>query len=84
LVQKFLSFNLIPKNMKIKIYINIILPVVVHWCETLLVILRLCVNRVLRKISVAKRQEVTEGRRKLNKKEIHNLYSMPNDIMVTN
>jgi hypothetical protein len=39
---------------------------------------------VLRKISVAKREEVIEGRRKLNKKEIHDLYSMPNDIMVTN
>jgi len=84
LVQNFLSFSLIPKNMKIKIYINIILPVVVCWCETWLVILRLCENWVLRKISGAKREEVTEDWRKLNNKEIHDLYCMPNDITVTN
>lgn len=41
-------------------------------------------HRVLRKISVAKREEVKQNRRKLNKKEIHDLYSIPNDIMVTN
>jgi hypothetical protein len=39
---------------------------------------------VQRKISGAKRQEVTEDWRKLNKREIHDLYSMPNDIVVTN
>ena len=70
--------------MKIIIYVNIILPVVVYWCETRLVILRLYENRVLGKISVVKREEVTEDWRKLNDKEIHDLYSMPNYIMVTN
>jgi hypothetical protein len=73
-----------PKSMKIKIYLNIILPVVLYWHETWLVILRLCENRVLRKISGAKREEVTEDWRKLNNKEIHDLYSLPNDTMVTN
>jgi hypothetical protein len=70
--------------MKIKIYINIILLVVVYWCETWLVILRLRENRVLRKISGAEREGVTEDWRKLNNKEIHDLYSMPDDVMVTN
>jgi hypothetical protein len=75
---------LIPKNVEIKIYINIIVSDVVYWCETWLVILRMCESRVLRKISVAKREEVTEDWRKLNDKEIHDFYSMPNYIMVTN
>jgi hypothetical protein len=47
-------------NMKTEIHINIILPVVVYWYETWLVILKMCENRVLRKISGAKREKVTE------------------------
>jgi hypothetical protein len=70
--------------MKIKMYTSIILPDVVYWCETWLVILRLCENTVLRKISGAKREKVREDWRKLNNKEIHDLYCMPNDITVTN
>jgi hypothetical protein len=34
-------------------------------------------NRVLRRISGAKRDEVTGGRRKLHNEELHNLYSSP-------
>jgi hypothetical protein len=35
-------------------------------------------NRVLRRISGPKRQEVTGGWRKLNNEELHDLYSSPN------
>jgi hypothetical protein len=34
-------------------------------------------NRVLRRIFAPKWDEVTEGRRKLNNEELHNLYSSP-------
>jgi hypothetical protein len=38
-------------------------------------------NRVLRRIFGPKRDEVTEGWRKLHNEEIHNLYSSPNKGM---
>jgi hypothetical protein len=37
-------------------------------------------NRVLRRMFGLKRDEMTEGKRKLHKDEFHNLYSSPNDI----
>jgi len=61
----FLS-NLLPKNIKIKVYITAIFPVVVNGCETwsltLREELRLIVfeNRVLRKICMPKKEQVTE------------------------
>jgi hypothetical protein len=39
-------------------------------------------NRVLRKIFGAKRDEVTEGWRKLHNDELHNLYSSPSIIRI--
>jgi hypothetical protein len=39
-------------------------------------------NRVLRKIFVSKREEVTRNWRKLHKDELHDLYSSPNIIWV--
>ena len=39
-VQNRLSSCLLSKNLKISIYINIILPVVLYWCETWLLTLR--------------------------------------------
>jgi hypothetical protein len=42
--------------------------------------LRVFENRVLRRIFGLKRDEVTEGWRKLYKEELHNLYSSPNQI----
>jgi hypothetical protein len=33
-VQNLFSSRLIPKNLKIKIYKTVILPVVLYWCET--------------------------------------------------
>jgi hypothetical protein len=41
--------------------------------------LRVFQNRVLRKILGRKKEEVTEGCRKLHDKELHDLYSSPNN-----
>jgi hypothetical protein len=39
--------------------------------------LRVCENRVLRRIFEPKREEVAEGWRRLNTKELRNLYASP-------
>jgi hypothetical protein len=50
-VQNLLSFHLLSKNVKIKIYKTIILPVVLYGCETWEEHkLRVFENRVLRRI----------------------------------
>ena len=65
LVQNLLSYRLLSKNIKIKIYRNIILPVVLYGCETWSLTLReecrlrMFENRVLRRIFWPKRDEVT-------------------------
>ena len=62
---EYLSARLLSKNIKIKINITIILPVVLYGCETwsftLLEERRLTVfeNQVVRKTSESKRDEVT-------------------------
>jgi hypothetical protein len=64
-VQNLLSTRLLSKNLKIKIYRNIILPVVLYGCEEWSVTLReerrvkLFENRVLRRLFRPKRDEVT-------------------------
>jgi hypothetical protein len=66
-VQNLLSSRLLSGNVKIKIYKTIILPVVLHGCETLSLtlreerILRVFENRVLRRIFGPLRDEVTGG-----------------------
>jgi hypothetical protein len=54
----------------------------ITWSQTLREEHRLRVfeNRVLRRIFGPKRDEVTEGWRKLHNKEYHNLYSFPSII----
>jgi len=70
---------LISKNLKIKIYRTIILPVVLCGCETLSLTLReerrlrVFENRALRRIFGPKRDEVTGERRKLHKEELNDL-----------
>jgi len=60
-----LSSSLLSKNLKIKVYRIIILPVVLYGCETWSLTLRaerrlrVFENRVLRRIFVPKRDEVT-------------------------
>ena len=64
-VQNLLSSSLLSKNLKIKIYRTIILPVVLYGCETWPLTLRegrrlrVFENRVLRRIFGPKRDEVT-------------------------
>ena len=64
-MQNLLSSSLLSKNTKIKIYRNIILPVVLYGCETWSLTLReecmlsVFENRVLRRIFGPKRGEVT-------------------------
>jgi hypothetical protein len=81
-VQNLLSTHLPYKNIKIRIYKPIILPVILYGCETWSLTLkeehRLSVfeNRVFG----PKRDEVTGGWRKLHNEELHNLYSSPSII----
>jgi hypothetical protein len=74
------------KNLKIRLYKTIILPVVLYGCETWFLTLReehrprVFENRVLRRIFGPKRDEVTREWRKLHNKELHDLYSSPSII----
>jgi hypothetical protein len=80
---ELLSSHLLSKNVKIVIYKNIILPVVLYMCETWSLILReehkmrVFEDRALRRIFGPKRVEVTGGWGKLHIEELHNLYSPP-------
>jgi hypothetical protein len=81
-----LSFHLLSRNVKVKIYKTIILPVVLYGCETWSLTLReehrlrVFDNRVLRRIFGPKRDEVTGEWRKLHNEELHNLYLSPDII----
>jgi hypothetical protein len=81
-----LSSRLLSRNVKVKIYKTVILPVVLYGCETWSLTLReehrlrVCENRVLRRIFSPKRDEVTGEWRKLHNEELHNLYSSLNII----
>ncbi|KAJ4452338.1 hypothetical protein ANN_03863 [Periplaneta americana] len=74
------------KNLKVRIYKTVILPVVLYGCETWTLTLReehrlrVFENKVLRKIFGAKRDEVTGEWRKLHSTELHALYSSPDII----
>jgi hypothetical protein len=56
-VQNLLSSRLISKNLKIKIYRTVVLPVGLYGCETRSLTLRVFENRMLRKIFGPKREE---------------------------
>jgi hypothetical protein len=66
-VQNLLSSRLLSKNIKIRIYKTIILPVVLHGCEILSTTLRVeqslmvFEKRMLRRIFEPKRNKMTEG-----------------------
>jgi hypothetical protein len=83
-----LGATLTHQNVKIKIYKTIILPVVLYGCETWSLTLReehrlrVFEIRVLRRVFVPKRAEVTGGWRKLHNEELHGLYSSPSIITV--
>jgi hypothetical protein len=73
---------LLPKNVKIKTYITIILPVVLYMCETWSLTLRVFENRVLRTVFGPKKAEVTGKWRKLHNQELNDLYSLPSIVRV--
>jgi hypothetical protein len=85
-VQKVTSSHLLPINVKTRIYITIILPVVLYGCETWSLPLReehrlrVFEKRVLRRIFGPKRDEVIGGWRKLHNEELLNLYCSPSII----
>ncbi|KAJ4445552.1 hypothetical protein ANN_12232 [Periplaneta americana] len=85
-IQKLLSSSLLSKNLKVRIYKTVILPVIPYGRETWTLTLReeqrlrVFENKVLRKIFGAKRDEVTGEWRKLHNTELHALYSSPDII----
>ena len=82
-VQNLLSFSLLPKNLKNKIYRTIILPAVFYGCETWSLTmreerrLRVFEDRSFRRIFRPKRDDVTGEWIKLRNEEFNNLYSSP-------
>jgi len=70
----------------VKIYRNVILPVVLYGCETLSLTLReerrlrVFENRVLRRVFGPKGDEATGEWRKLHNEELSDLYSLPNIV----
>jgi hypothetical protein len=86
-VQNLLSYRLLSKNTKIRVYRTIILPVVLYAYETWSLTLReeqrmrVFQNRVLR-IFGSKRDEATGEGRRLHNEELNDLYSSPNIIRV--
>ena len=85
-LEKILSSRLLSKKFKVNIYKTIILPVVLYGSKTWSLTLReehmltVFENKVLRKISGAKRHEIIREWRKLHNAELHALYSSPNII----
>jgi hypothetical protein len=84
-VHNHLSSRLLSKNVKIRIYKTIILPVVLYGCGTWSLILRevhrlrVFENRVLRRIFRLQRDNVIGVWRKLHNEKLHNLYSLPSN-----
>ena len=80
-VQNLSSSSLLSKNLKIKTYRTIILPVVLYECEPWSLTLReerrlrVFENRVLRRIFGPKGDEVTREWRTLHNEDLNDLYS---------
>jgi hypothetical protein len=87
-VQNLLSSRLLSKNLKIKLYSTIILPIVLYGCEIWSLTLReerklrVFENRVLRRIFRPRRDEVTGEWRRLHNEELNDLYCSPNIVRV--
>jgi hypothetical protein len=78
------SSSLLSKNVKVKMYRVVILPVILCECETWSLTLteehrpRVFENKVLRKVFGPKKDEVSGEWRRLHNEELHALYSSPN------
>ena len=70
------------QNLKIKIYITVLMAIVLYGCQTWSLTLRVFDNRVLKRILDPKSDEATGEWRRLNNKEHHDLYTLPNIIWV--
>ena len=87
-MQNLLSSRLLSKNLKIKIYRTIILPVVLYGCETWSLTvreeekLRVFENMVLRRIFGSRRDEVTREWRRLHNEKLNDLYPSSNIVRV--
>ena len=87
-MQNLLSSRLLSKNLKIKIYRTIILPVVSYGCETWSLTWReerklsVFEDMVLRRIFGPRRHEVTGEWRRLHNEEVNDLHSSPNIVRV--
>jgi hypothetical protein len=85
-IQNLLSSSLLSKDVKIRIYKIIILPVFLYGCETLSLALRkkhrlkVFESRMLRRIFGQKRDEVTGEWIKLHNEKLHNFRSFPSII----
>ena len=88
IVQNLLSSRLLSKNLKIKIYRTIILPVVLYGCETWSLTLReerklrVFANMVLRRIFGPRSVKVTWQWRRLHDEELNDFYPSPNFVRV--
>jgi hypothetical protein len=87
-MQNLSSSSLLSKNVKIKLYRSIILPVVLYGCKSWSLTLReecrlrVFENRVLRRIFGPKRDEATGECRRLHNEELYALYSSSNILRV--
>jgi hypothetical protein len=87
-VQNLSSCRLLSKDLKIRIYRIIILPVVLYGCEISSLVfrekrrLRVFENRVLRRILRPKMDKQTGEWRKLHNEELNDLYCSPNIVRV--
>jgi hypothetical protein len=87
-INTLLFSSLLSKNLRVKIYRSIILPIVLYECETWSLTLRegrrlrVFDNRVLRRIFGPKRDEVTGEWKKLHNEKLHDLYSSPTIVQV--
>jgi hypothetical protein len=85
-VQNVLSSRLLSKNLKIRIYKIIILPVVLYWCKTSSLILReehrlrVFQYRELKRIFGPKRNQMTGRWRELYNEEISGIYSSQSEM----
>jgi len=83
-----LSSRLLSKNLKIKICITIIFPVVLYGCEKWSLTLReerklrVFENMVLRRIFGPRSDEITGEWRRMHNEELNDLYPSPNVVRV--